>query len=158
MGIDAAGHAQEGDGYDQPFRNHLLVGSRHGGDLGHSQPGVRRLGQVVFWFLFRGFQGNSDYLSHHHAWSGRICNGRQRILVSMHEGLRSQRCSVLTDGHQMRCSIIQRAGIVPLSIAGIFKEVSTIAISSWVFGDQLTKLNVVGVLITVIGELFDVYR
>jgi solute carrier family 35 protein C2 len=53
-------------------------------------------------------------------------------------------------------SIIQRAGIVPLSIAGIFKEVSTIAISSWVFGDQLTKLNEVGVLVTVIGESLDV--
>ena len=49
-------------------------------------------------------------------------------------------------------SIIQRAGIVPLSIAGIFKEVSTIALSSWVFGDQLTRLNEVGVVITICGE------
>lgn len=49
-------------------------------------------------------------------------------------------------------SIIQRAGIVPLSIAGIFKEVSTIIVSSWVFGDELTKLNMLGVLIAVGGE------
>lgn len=48
-------------------------------------------------------------------------------------------------------SIIQRSGIVPLSVAGIFKEVTTIAISSWVFGDELTHLNMVGVAVTVIG-------
>ncbi|OCF44162.1 solute carrier family 35, member C2 [Kwoniella heveanensis CBS 569] len=47
--------------------------------------------------------------------------------------------------------IIQRAGVVPLSIAGIFKEVSTISISAWVFGDQLTSLNIVGVVITIGG-------
>ncbi|WVW82903.1 hypothetical protein I302_104917 [Kwoniella bestiolae CBS 10118] len=47
--------------------------------------------------------------------------------------------------------IIQRAGVVPLSIAGIFKEVSTISISAWVFGDQLTGLNIIGVVITVCG-------
>jgi hypothetical protein len=49
------------------------------------------------------------------------------------------------------CSIIQRAGVVPLSIAGIFKEVTTISISAWVFGDQLTKLNIIGVGVTFIG-------
>ena len=48
-------------------------------------------------------------------------------------------------------SIIDRAGILPLSIAGVFKEVSTISISAWVFGDQLTRLNVVGVVIAVCG-------
>ncbi|WWC60930.1 uncharacterized protein I303_103506 [Kwoniella dejecticola CBS 10117] len=47
--------------------------------------------------------------------------------------------------------IIQRAGVVPLSIAGIFKEVSTISISAWVFRDQLTGLNIIGVVITVCG-------
>ena len=40
-----------------------------------------------------------------------------------------------------------------MSIAGIFKEVSTISISAWVFGDQLTELNIIGVVITVCGEL-----
>lgn len=49
-------------------------------------------------------------------------------------------------------SIIQRAGVVPMSIAGIAKEVSTIVISSWFFGDQITLLNSVGVAITVCGE------
>ena len=49
-------------------------------------------------------------------------------------------------------SIIQRAGVVPLSIAGIFKEVTTISFSLWVFGDQLTELNVIGVIITIFGE------
>ncbi|WVO14028.1 hypothetical protein L204_101653 [Cryptococcus depauperatus] len=47
--------------------------------------------------------------------------------------------------------IIQRSGAVPLSIVGIFKEVSTISLSSWMFGDQLTAFNIVGVVITIIG-------
>ena len=51
-------------------------------------------------------------------------------------------------------SVIQRAGVVPLSIAGIFKEVSTISISAWVFGDQLTTFNIIGVVITITGEYF----
>jgi solute carrier family 35 protein C2 len=38
-----------------------------------------------------------------------------------------------------------------MSIAGIAKEVTTISISSWIFGDQLTPLNIVGVAITVCG-------
>lgn len=50
-------------------------------------------------------------------------------------------------------SILQRAGVVPMSIAGIAKEVSTILISSWFFGDKLTLLNAVGVTITVCGML-----
>jgi hypothetical protein len=48
-------------------------------------------------------------------------------------------------------SIIKRAGVVPTSIAGIAKEVATITISSWFFGDELTPLNIVGVVITVSG-------
>lgn len=50
-------------------------------------------------------------------------------------------------------SIIQRAGIIPLSIAGIFKEVTTISISAIVFGDQLTEVNMIGVFIAIIGKL-----
>jgi hypothetical protein len=38
-----------------------------------------------------------------------------------------------------------------MSIAGIFKEVTTITISAWVFGDELTSLNILGVGITSIG-------
>lgn len=60
---------------------------------------------------------------------------------------------VLADGEMCLgdASIIQRAGIVPLSIAGIFKEVTTITVSAWVFGDQLTPINDIGVVITVGG-------
>ncbi|KAG2113810.1 triose-phosphate transporter family-domain-containing protein [Suillus discolor] len=47
--------------------------------------------------------------------------------------------------------IIQRAGVLPMSIAGIAKEVSTITISAWFFGDTLTPLNITGVGITVCG-------
>jgi hypothetical protein len=48
-------------------------------------------------------------------------------------------------------SILQRAGVVPMSIAGIAKEVFTILISSWFFGDKLTLLNAAGVTITICG-------
>ncbi|KAG8873176.1 Triose-phosphate Transporter [Tulasnella sp. 331] len=45
-------------------------------------------------------------------------------------------------------SIIQRTGIVPMSIAGIFKEVTTILLSTWFFGDSLTLVNWIGLVIT----------
>lgn len=38
-----------------------------------------------------------------------------------------------------------------MSIAGIAKEVTTISVSAWFFGDQLTPLNIVGVAITICG-------
>ncbi|KAG6897728.1 hypothetical protein C0992_011938 [Termitomyces sp. T32_za158] len=44
-----------------------------------------------------------------------------------------------------------RAGVVPMSIAGIAKEVTTITISAWFFDDQLTPLNITGVSITICG-------
>ncbi|KAF4563432.1 Triose-phosphate Transporter [Pleurotus pulmonarius] len=47
--------------------------------------------------------------------------------------------------------IIQRVGVVPMSIAGIAKEVTTITLSAWFFGDQLTPLNITGVGITACG-------
>jgi solute carrier family 35 protein C2 len=52
----------------------------------------------------------------------------------------------------MHCSIIQRVGIVPMSIAGIAKEVATISTSALLFGDELTPLNITGVAVTVCGE------
>lgn len=48
-------------------------------------------------------------------------------------------------------SIIKRAGVVPMSIAGIAKEVTTIIVSAWFFGDELTPLNITGVGITICG-------
>ncbi|KAH8827957.1 triose-phosphate transporter family-domain-containing protein [Flagelloscypha sp. PMI_526] len=54
--------------------------------------------------------------------------------------------------------IIQRAGVVPMSIAGIAKEVTTITISSWFFGDELTPLNITGVGITVCGITLYTYH
>lgn len=48
-------------------------------------------------------------------------------------------------------SIVQRAGVVPMSIAGIAKEVATITISAWFFGDELTPLNITGVAISTCG-------
>ena len=40
-----------------------------------------------------------------------------------------------------------------MSIAGIAKEVSTITLAAWFFGDELTPLNITGVAITICGEL-----
>jgi solute carrier family 35 protein C2 len=47
---------------------------------------------------------------------------------------------------------MQRAGIVPLSVAGVFKEVTTISIASWVFGDEITPIKFIGLAITMIGS------
>ncbi|TFY54322.1 hypothetical protein EVJ58_g8930 [Rhodofomes roseus] len=55
-------------------------------------------------------------------------------------------CMVLSEFY-----ILQRAGIVPMSIAGIAKEVTTISASAWFFGDELTPLNVTGVSVTICG-------
>lgn len=54
-------------------------------------------------------------------------------------------------GRNDSCSIIQRIGVVPMSIAGIAKEVATITVSAWVFGDELTPLNITGVSIAISG-------
>ncbi|KAF8170285.1 triose-phosphate transporter family-domain-containing protein [Mycena galopus ATCC 62051] len=62
-------------------------------------------------------------------------------------------CMVLSE-----FSIIQRAGVVPMSIAGIAKEVTTISISAAVFGDNLTPLNLIGVAITVCGIALFTYH
>lgn len=48
-------------------------------------------------------------------------------------------------------SIIQRTGVVPMSIAGIFKEVTTILLSTWFFGDTISLINWIGLLITFAG-------
>ncbi|KAA1478127.1 TPT-domain-containing protein [Dentipellis sp. KUC8613] len=54
--------------------------------------------------------------------------------------------------------IILRAGVVPMSIAGIAKEVTTITVSSWFFGDELTPLNITGVAITTCGIVLFTYH
>ncbi|CCL99847.1 uncharacterized protein FIBRA_01871 [Fibroporia radiculosa] len=62
-------------------------------------------------------------------------------------------CMVLSEFY-----ILQRAGVVPMSIAGIAKEVSTITVSAWFFGDELTPLNITGVAITVCGIALYTYH
>jgi len=47
--------------------------------------------------------------------------------------------------------LIQRTSVVTLSVAGIFKEVATIFVSTTVFGDELTPINISGLLITLGG-------
>lgn len=48
-------------------------------------------------------------------------------------------------------ALIKRTSVVTLSVAGIFKEVLTIALASSVFGDELTPINVTGLCITLVG-------
>ncbi|KZT65966.1 TPT-domain-containing protein [Daedalea quercina L-15889] len=62
-------------------------------------------------------------------------------------------CMVLSEFY-----ILQRAGMVPMSIAGIAKEVTTISASAWFFGDELTPLNVTGVSITICGIALYTYH
>ncbi|GBE81470.1 Uncharacterized transporter [Sparassis crispa] len=62
-------------------------------------------------------------------------------------------CMVLSEFY-----ILQRAGVVPMSIAGIAKEVTTITISAWVFGDELTPLNITGVAVTACGIALYTYH
>ncbi|KAF8585781.1 triose phosphate transporter [Ramaria rubella] len=54
--------------------------------------------------------------------------------------------------------IIQRAGVVPMSVAGIFKEVATISVSAWVFGDHLTPLNLTGAFVAFCGIVLFTYH
>jgi solute carrier family 35 protein C2 len=46
-------------------------------------------------------------------------------------------------------ALLQRTSVVTLSIAGIFKEVVTISAAGIVFGDDLTPINVSGLLVTI---------
>ncbi|KAI0745395.1 TPT-domain-containing protein [Earliella scabrosa] len=62
-------------------------------------------------------------------------------------------CMVLSEFY-----IIQRAGVVPMSIAGIAKEVTTIICAAWFFGDELTPLNITGVAITACGIVLYTYH
>ncbi|KAG0151413.1 hypothetical protein CROQUDRAFT_651247 [Cronartium quercuum f. sp. fusiforme G11] len=47
--------------------------------------------------------------------------------------------------------LIQRTSVVTLSIAGVFKEVGTIFLSTVVFHDTMTPLNISGLAITIFG-------
>ncbi|KWU42982.1 TPT-domain-containing protein, partial [Rhodotorula sp. JG-1b] len=47
--------------------------------------------------------------------------------------------------------LIQRTSVVTLSVAGIFKEVAVIFVSTVIFGDQLTPINISGLCITIFG-------
>lgn len=49
--------------------------------------------------------------------------------------------------------LIARSSIITMSIAGIFKELLTIFLSSVIFGDILTPINITGMAITIIGIL-----
>lgn len=46
-------------------------------------------------------------------------------------------------------ALLKRTSVVTLSVCGIFKEVLMIVVSSTVFGDELTRINVSGLAITI---------
>ncbi|ONH65505.1 putative nucleotide-sugar transporter YMD8 [Cyberlindnera fabianii] len=52
--------------------------------------------------------------------------------------------------------ILQRAHVITLSIAGIFKELLTILASTFIFHDTLTMMNGVGLVITLIDILLGI--
>ena len=79
-----------------------------------------------------------------------------RILYG-HERVRVIKVRLLTSHlHVLRMLIFphRRTGIVTTSIVGIFKEVATITLSSWIFGDVLTPLKVCLILSTPINADF----
>ncbi len=45
-------------------------------------------------------------------------------------------------------ALLQRTSVVTLSIAGIFKEAVTISAAALVFGDRMTPVNIVGLVVT----------
>jgi len=45
-------------------------------------------------------------------------------------------------------ALLQRTSVVTLSIAGIFKEAVTISAAALVFGDTMTPINILGLLVT----------
>lgn len=47
--------------------------------------------------------------------------------------------------------LLQRVGIVTTSIVGIFKEVATISLGAWVYGDVMTPLKATGMALTLCG-------
>ncbi|TIB97421.1 TPT-domain-containing protein [Wallemia mellicola] len=51
--------------------------------------------------------------------------------------------------------LIARSSIITMSIAGIFKELLTIFLSSVIFGDILTPINITGMAITIIGIFYE---
>lgn len=48
-------------------------------------------------------------------------------------------------------SLIQRTSVVTLSVAGIFKEVVVIFLSTVLFHDELTPINISGLCVTIFG-------
>lgn len=55
--------------------------------------------------------------------------------------------------------LLQKSHVVTLSIAGIFKELLTILFSSFIFGDKLTVINVLGLIVTLLDILwYNYYR
>lgn len=56
-------------------------------------------------------------------------------------------------------AILQRAQVVTLSIAGIFKELLTIVASTFIFDDRLTFINLIGLFITLLDIVwYNVHR
>src|ERR1700753_1050186 len=47
-------------------------------------------------------------------------------------------------------ALLQRTSVVTLSICGIFKEVLTISAAALIFGDELTSVNGIGLIITIL--------
>lgn len=56
-------------------------------------------------------------------------------------------------------AILQRAQVITLSIAGIFKEILTIIVSTFIFHDRLTFMNFIGLIITLVDiAWYNYYR
>jgi len=105
---------------------------------------------VTLFFLGLIFEGGSEFI-HAEIWQER--------------GIFTTLCLMIVPGFlafmMTLCEfkLLSVVQVITLSIAGIFKELLTIALSSIIFGDKLSWLNMLGLFIT-LGDIlwYNVYR
>ncbi|CUA72179.1 putative transporter C22E12,01 [Schizosaccharomyces pombe 972h-] [Rhizoctonia solani] len=109
--------------------------------------------------IFGSKRNIQDGLVYYGTWGGSILHDTCGILVRLLSISFNLPACLHPIAYQLpRRSIIQRTGMVPMSVAGIFKEVTTISLSAVVFGDRLNELNIIGVAITILGIALFTYH
>ncbi|GAA5946879.1 hypothetical protein JCM3775_000935 [Rhodotorula graminis] len=90
------------------------------------------------------FDGWGNVFSHDEFW-GSLGATMQTVCAIVFPGVLAFMMNITEFG------LIQRTSVVTLSVAGIFKEVITIFLSTVLFHDQLTPINISGLCVTIFG-------
>ncbi|GJN92516.1 hypothetical protein Rhopal_005546-T1 [Rhodotorula paludigena] len=90
------------------------------------------------------FDGWGNVFSHEEFW-GTLSRTLQTSAAILFPGLLAFSMNVTEFG------LIQRTSVVTLSVAGIFKEVVVIFLSTVLFHDELTPINISGLCVTIFG-------